>query len=181
MDKDKKIKTHIKGLVIRHGSFFLRKDINKQHLNVALGSTELINIKQAEDLAIEIIRKVQDIGLASYKALDQSKKSRNIRHNKLTLGDASYEFLDEAQRFGTAKTSGRPISKNTVKTYKKQLNGLLKEYLQLPIETITDEHIQGWYSKWIRKKNKLGKDAVSNAKQALAVLRLICNYSIFRF
>ena len=181
MKQDKKIRTNISGIYIRSGSYFLRKRIgNGERIQEALGSTELINIKQAEDLAIEIIRKVQDVGLASYKALDQSKKSRNIGHNKLTLGDASYEFLDEAQRFGTAKTSGRAISKNTVKTYKKQLNGLLKEYLSLPIETITDEHIQGWYSKWIRKKNKLGKDAVSNAKQALTVLRLICNYSIGR-
>ena len=178
MWNEKKIKSRIKGLTVRNGSYFLRTSINGERVQLTLGREDRLTIKDAERLTIETIEKIETIGLEAYKALGRTRKVHGIGHNSMTVSDVLEEFMEHGKEHGTKKTGGRPLRERSLEFYRRHKENRWKDYLQLPIASITTEHIEEWYSKWLRMKDQYGNKTTTSADDALRLLSRIFNWAV---
>ena len=177
MDKIKKIKSNIKGVQIKNGSYFLRKRINGKLIQTSIGRAELMTLQQAEDRAIVMIRDIGANGYEAYKS-KQSIAGLSIRNtNAPTLRDIVEEFLEHAKAFGTRKTKNKPLRSESVSNYKKQYTRW-NNLLSLPIASIDKDLIKQEYFRWLQIKNQEGKPAITASYDAIRHLSRIFNWAI---
>ena len=177
MDKIKKIKSNIKGVQIKNGSYFLRKRINGKLIQTSIGRAELMTLQQAEDRAIVMIRDIGANGYEAYKS-KQSIAGLSIRStNAPTLRDIVEEFLEHAKAFGTRKTKNKPLRSESVSNYKKQYTRW-NNLLSLPIASIDKDLIKQEYFRWLQIKNQEGKPAITASYDAIRHLSRIFNWAI---
>jgi len=177
MDIHKKIRTNVKGLTIKNGSYFLRKHIKGEYLQTAIGRAELFSKKEAEDLAINTIRQVESMGLKSYKALQSTSVNSNYNSNSMTLQDVLEDMLEHGRRYGTKKTNYKPWRSEYVENLKKYVPNRWKELLTLPVASITKDHIKQHYLRWLEIKWH-GQEAITSAEDALRLLSRIFNWGV---
>ena len=170
-------KSSVKGLTIRNGSYFLVKCINGQRLNTTVGRVESMDIEEADRKAVAIMDKVRDMGLEAYKELGKNKYL--MGHNQITMADVFHEFIEYVSTTGTKKSKGafRQESINNYKTEHKLRWGKL---LKLPIDKITDDHIETWFRQIEKEKNKDGSPKVSANFYSLTLLSRFFNWAMDR-
>ena len=170
-------KSSVKGLTIRNGSYFLVKCINGERLNTTVGRVESMDIEEADRKAVAIMDKVRDMGLVAYKELGKNKYL--MGHNQITMADVFHEFIEYVSTTGTKKSKGafRQESINNYKTEHKLRWGKL---LKLPIDKITDDHIESWFRDIEKIKNKDGSPKVSANYYSLTLLSRFFNWAIDR-
>jgi integrase len=179
MDKIKKIKTHVSGLQIKNGSYFLRKMIHGKHYQLSLGRADdgLMTLEEAEDKAVSIMRKIKTDGYDAYKALQASSVSTRGKSNAPTLLDIIEEFLEHARSFGTRKTKNKPLRSESISNYKKQYKRW-SNLLNLPITSIDKDLIKQEYFRWLQMTNHEGKPAITSSYDAIRHLSRIFNWAI---
>ena len=180
MKKQMRSRFNIRGISILFGSYYLRRQINNETVQLTLGRVSEATKTEAEEKALDAIKYVEEHGLVSFKALEKSKH-RGLGHNKMSLNDLLMDFLDHAKVHGTKKTKNKPIRKQTIIFYKKQTNKHFKPYLNLPITSITADHVEAWYSNWLNMKDKkTGRNLTSSADDALSTLSRLLNWAVSR-
>ena len=177
MDKYKKFRTKINGLTIKNGSYFLRKQIKGEYLQTAIGRADILSVTQAEDLAIQSIRKVEAIGLKAYKALQSPTVSTSYSSNAMTLHDVLEDMLEHGRRYGTKKTNHRPWRSEYVENFKKYVPNRWKELLTLPVASITKDHIKQYYLRWLEMQWH-GQPAITSAEDSLRLLSRVFNWGV---
>jgi len=172
-------KSSVKGLAIRNGSYFLVKCINGERLNTSVGRVESMDVEEADRKAVAVMDKVRDMGLVAYKAL--GKRKYLIGHNQMVMSDVFHEFIEYVSTTGTKKSKGA-FRKESIYNYNTEyklrwkINGLLA----LPIDKITDDHIEAWFREIEKVKNKDGSPKVSANYYSLTLLSRFFNWSVDR-
>jgi site-specific recombinase XerD len=178
MTTDKIIRSNVTGLRIRSGSYYLMKSIKGERFRYAIGRTDLITKAEAEELAILAIKKAQHIGVRSFKALGVSARQLRLGSNSQTLNDVLVDFLDIMKRTGSKKTKGKPFRQAEIDNYNKEKKLRWAELLELPVATITEDHIQLWYERISKTKNKDGTFQRSASYYSLTRLNRLFNWAL---
>ena len=170
-------KSSVKGLSIRNGSYFLVKCINGERLNTKVGRVESMDIEEADRKAVAIMDKVRDMGLVAYKELGKNKYL--MGHNQITMADVFHEFIEYVSTTGTKKSKGA-FRQESINNYKTEYKLRWGKLLKLPIDKITDDHIESWFRGIEKIKNKDGSPKVSANYYSLTLLSRFFNWAIDR-
>ena len=177
MNEIKKIKTDLKGLGILNGSYYYRKSIKGERLNVTIGRVDEITKAEAEELAIKARMKALELGVASFKALGIGSNLSRLRSNKQTLRDVLVTFLESMSRRGSKKTQGKPFRKSELDNYDKEKRLRWTSLLDLPIDSITEEHVRLWHMKIEERKNPDGSYQESATYYSLTRLNRLLQWA----
>ena len=150
VDKLKKIRTDVKGLSIKNGSYFLERMIKKERLRRMIGRVGSFSNSanedkvKAEDIALNLVRKVTDHGLASIEGIGATPILTS--HDKgLTLAEVLEDYITKASKYGTPKTQGKPIAPQTIRGYRELVKHAWSPLMNLPIASINKELLRKWY------------------------------------
>ena len=177
MNVIKKIKTDLKGLVVLNGSYYYRKSIRGERLNISLGKEDEITKPEAEELALKARSKAHELGVASFKALGLASNLSRLRSNSQTLRDVLMEFLESMSRRGSKKTQGKPFRKNELANYNKEKRLRWSSLLDLPVDSITEEHIRIWHMNISERKNPDGSYQESATYYSLTRLNRLMQWA----
>ena len=165
-NETRKIKTSIKGLIVKNGSYFLQTSVvhngKSQRLQKTIGRVTEISRQQAEQLAIDTKNKAREFGVDSVKGFGGLSLEKDT--SGITLEQVVDEYL--------ASPNLEPETKRKTHRHKKHWSGLLK----LPIKSIDKSTLREWYKAlvdWALKNNFTQVDT-----DALRKLHTIFNYAM---
>ena len=177
MNKIIKIKNSLTGLVVLNGSYYYRKSIKGEKLNITLGKADEITKAQAEEMAIKARNKAQELGVASFKALGIASNLSRLRSNAQTLNDVLVEFLESMSRRGSKKTKGKPFRTSELYNYNKEKRLRWASLLDLPIDSIKEEHVRVWHMGISERKNEDGSYQESATYYSLTRLNRLMQWA----
>ena len=144
-----KKKFDVAGMVIKNGSYFLMKSINGKRFSQALGRVEAMSKEEAQESALATIKKVKELGAESYKALGDRRYL--LGHNAMRTSDVYQEFYEYVSTTGTKKAPDG-FREESLYNYRNEVNqrwniklGSGASLFELPIDKITDDHIEVWF------------------------------------
>ena len=132
-----KIKTSLKGLLIKNGSYYLQTSVvhngKSQRLQMTLGRVNEITRQQAEQLAIDNKNKAREVGVDVVKE-KLGKVTINSTNTTITLDEVIDEYLE------------RPELAEATRRKTKRLKKYWTPLLQLPVKTIDKFALRKWYN-----------------------------------
>ena len=162
ISKNPTFQSSIRGLQLRNGSFFLRRMINRVTIQQTLGRVDEMSVKEAEQVAINLIDEVREKGDFALQTRQKFKKiaGRQYGNNKpQTIKEISDELIDIGERFGTKKTGGRPWKKSQVTNWRYwQTSERMKILIDQPITNLTSSIIEDWYLSDLQLGHKSATD-----------------------
>ena len=163
----------VSGLSIRGESYFLRKMVNKIHIQKTLGLVADMELSDAERSAIDLIDSVRKQGVF---ALDMRalRETNSIPTNRSsTVRHIALDMIAHGKLHGTKKTGNTPWKMNTVKGWNDWLESeRMKPLIDINIKTISRSDIEDWYI------NDLNKGYPSATDNAFRKLIRLCKWAI---
>ena len=168
-----KFSSSVAGLSIRGGSYFLRKMVNKIHIQKTLGSVSSMSLLDAERSAIDLIDAVRNQGSFALE-MRKLKENNNIPTNKSsTIRHITLDMIAHGKQHGTRKTANNPWKKNTIRGWQDWLESeRMNPLVDQDIKTISRSDIEDWYI------NDLNKGYPSATDNAFRKLIRLCKWAI---
>jgi len=176
----KNIRTEIKGLYIRNGSYFLERMINKERLRKKIGRVgsfsldSKIDKAMAEEEARAKINIVTEFGISALTGIGSADAGDSGKGK--TLKDVLEDYIEKGSKWGTTKTGGEPIAEMTIEGYRKLERNSWKPLMKMPIASINREVIVNWYNELLDNSDKKGFTNIHN--DSLRKLVRIFNWAI---
>ena len=178
--KIKNIRTEIKGLYIRNGSYFLERMINKERLRKKIGRVgsfsldSKIDKAMAEEEARAKINIVTEFGISALTGVGSVGAGDSGKGK--TLKDVLEDYIEKGSKWGTTKTGGEPIAEMTIEGYRKLERNSWKPLMKMPMASINREVIVNWYNELLDNSDKKGFTNIHN--DSLRKLVRIFNWAI---
>ena len=178
--KIKNIRTEVKGLYIRNGSYFLERMINKERLRKKIGrvgsfNTDMkIDKAMAEEEARAKINIVTEFGLAALTGVGSAGIGNSGKGK--TLKAVLEDYIKVGSKWGTVKTGGEKIAAATIEGYRKLERNSWKPLMDMPIASINREVIVNWYNELLANSDEKGFTNIHN--DSLRKLVRIFNWAV---
>ena len=180
--KIKNIRTEVKGLYIRNGSYFLERMINKERLRKKIGRVgsfsldSKIDKAMAEEEARAKINIVTEFGISALSGIGSAGVGDSGKGK--TLKDVLEDYIEKGSKWGTTKTGGEPIAEMTIEGYRKLERNSWKPLMKMPIASINREVIVNWYNELLDNSDKKGFTNIHN--DSLRKLSRIFNWALHK-
>ena len=178
--KIKNIRTEVKGLYIRNGSYFLERMINKERLRKKIGRVGSFNTDSkidkamAEEEARAKIKTVTEFGLSALTGIGSAVMGDSGKGK--TLKDVLEDFIKVGSKWGTTKTGGEKLASNTINGFRKLERNSWKPLMDMPIASINREVIVNWYNELLANSDEKGFTNIHN--DSLRKLVRIFNWAV---
>ena len=178
--KIKNIRTEVKGLYIRNGSYFLERMINKERLRKKIGRVGSFNTDSkidkamAEEEARAKIKTVTEFGLSALTGIGSAVMGDSGKGK--TLKDVLEDFIKVGSKWGTTKTGGEKLASNTINGFRKLERNSWKPLMDMPIASINREVIVNWYNELLANSGEKGFTNIHN--DSLRKLVRIFNWAV---
>tara|TARA_R110000851_G_scaffold289174_1_gene443311 strand:- start:112 stop:1557 length:1446 start_codon:yes stop_codon:yes gene_type:complete len=168
-----KFSSSVAGLSMRGDSYFLRKMVNKIHIQKTLGSVSSMSLSDAERSAIDLIDAVRNQGSFALE-MRKLKENNNIPTNRSsTIRHITLDMIAHGKQHGTRKTANKPWKKNTIRGWHDWLESeRINPLVDQDIKTISRSDIEDWYI------NDLNKGKPSATDNAFRKLVRLCKWAI---
>ena len=93
-----KLRSEVKGLYVKNGSYFLERMINRERLRTAIGKVGDVTKEQAEENARELIARVKEFGVASVKEMGSITR---LKYKNETLNAVVEDYIEIGSKHGT--------------------------------------------------------------------------------
>ena len=166
------MKTNVRGLEERNGSWRLRRMIKRVSIDRVIGRTDEVTKKEAEKFAVELINLVRLNGSSAIRNFKTIKWQ--IGNNSPTVGDIATEVLERGMQHGTRKTKHKRWKENTIREWKTAWSqprmGTIKA---IPIKELSGDDVKEFY------RTSLEKEGLPSATEnSFRKILRVCNFAI---
>jgi integrase len=168
-----KISCSVSGLSIRGDSYFLRKMVNKIHIQKTLGKVSDVSLSDAEKSAIDLIDRVRNQGQFALE-MRKIREDNNIFTNRSsTIRHIAIDMIAHGKQHGTKKTGNKPWKLSSIKLWNNWLESeRMKPLIDQDLKTISCSDVEDWYV------NDLNKGKRAATDNSLRHLIRLCNWAI---
>ena len=168
-----KLSSSVSGLSIRGDSYFLRKMVNKIHIQKTLGKVSDVSLSDAEKSAIDLIDAVRNQGQFALEMRKLKENNNTPTNRSSTVRHIALDMIAHGKQHGTKKTGNKPWKLSSIKLWNDWLESeRMKPLVDQDIKTISRSDVEDWYV------NDLNKGKRAATDNALRHLIRLCNWAI---
>ena len=158
--------TDLKGFgvkAIQSGLMFItQRRVNERTVRTVIGKYKEITPYEARIKAAAALADLRE-------GIDLNETKKQAKIDAITLAEAFVDFK-----------SSRTLRPRTIETYDENINRTLKDWLDLPLTSITRDMVKKRHEK-LSNINGLRGKGVASANQAMRLLRVIFNYAMLAY